>query len=661
MKSQSRLWYGLFTVLMAVALFSMQLSPSHADSDNGVKQQIQQLQAEVDAINAQICALKAQISGIKQGPPGPQGPAGPAGPVGPQGPAGPKGSTGAQGPVGATGPQGPAGPQGQKGADGAAGAQGPAGPAGLTGAQGPKGDTGATGAQGPKGDTGDAGPQGPKGADGADGAAGAQGPKGDKGDTGDPGPQGPKGDQGDPGPAGADGKTGPQGPQGAQGDPGLAISTMNGLVTDIFGRPLSGVTVDLQNANNVTDGVATTGADGTFTFVNLLPGNYVLNLFQDTTSPAQTFNVTLAPGPNNDSFALKAQAATTLTVNVTSTVFPNAPIVGAGVTVTDGHSTVVGSGQTDGQGNLTLSGITPGTVTVTVTANGYQAGNKSITLVAGPNNLSLSLLPVAATTITGVVTVTVGPNKNPLAGAVIVALDSGSKVAGSATSDPHGNYTITGISPGTYTLNCTLSGYTPASANVVVPQNGLTHDFSLVAVQQTTATWTGTVTANNGAPISGASVTLSDQFGHPVISLTTDRNGNFSASNLTPGSLYLGGASANGFQSTSAKVVLTGGTTTTTNFVLQAVNPSDATVTVIVTSGGSPAANANVVVDYGNGSPSTGQTDSVGQVSFPGQLVGIQAAVTVTLGDGSGSSQTQVVQNGFTSGAGPLNSLNFNF
>ena len=691
MKSHSRLSYGLIIFLMVVSAFFMHSIPAIADDDAesghvlSVKQQIAQLQSEIDAINAQIATLKAQISSIPAGPTGPAGPAGPAGPQGPAGPAGPKGDTGAQGPagsagaVGAVGPQGPAGPKGDTGASGAAGPQGPAGatgpqgPAGPTGAAGPKGDTGAqgpAGAAGPKGDTGAQGPAGATGPKGDTGDAGAQGPmgpagpKGDagptgpKGETGDAGPAGPAGPQGDPGPAGKDGAEGPAGPQGPQGDPGLALSTFDGIVEDTSGSPLSGAFVALMNANNVEDGQSTTGADGSFHFVNLLPGNYVVKIFADTSSSGTDFNITLVAGPNSATFRVSTQQSSTLTVTVTSSTFPNGPISGAHVTVLDNASSVVGSGSTDGGGNTVISGLLSEPVTVTVEAQGYSKAVQSLQLSAGANNLKVSLTPDQLVTISGVVTTTSGLNKNPLAGASITLLDSGHKIVGSATSDPHGTYSISGVGSGSYTLGCTLTGYQPVSLNVSVGQANVSQDISMTPVAQQTATWNGTVTGNDGKLIPGASVVLTDNLGHTVASLTTDRNGNFSASGLAASAFDLGTASASGYQQNQAKVVLNAGSTTTTNFVLTAVNPQDATVTVSVNTGGSPAGGATVEIDYANGNQAVGQTDpATGLLTFTNQLVGVAATISVVLSDGTRLSVQTT--NGFQSGSGPSNFLSF--
>ncbi|MEX2534862.1 MAG: S-layer homology domain-containing protein [Trueperaceae bacterium] len=83
--------------------------------------EVEQLRAQVEALNAELEDLRSQFA--EGGQQGPQGPAGPPGPQGPQGEPGPEGPQGPPGPEGPGGPPGPAGPEGP------AGDVGPAGPA----------------------------------------------------------------------------------------------------------------------------------------------------------------------------------------------------------------------------------------------------------------------------------------------------------------------------------------------------------------------------------------------------------------------------------------------------------------------------------------------------------------------------------------------------
>jgi len=160
----------LFTVFSMFSSMTVS-AQGNGNGNNGVTTQIDELRAQLEAIE------------LTPGPTGPQGPSGDAGAQGPIGLTGPQGPAGEQGPIGLTGTQGPQGTQGLIGPSGDTGAQGPIG---LTGPQGPAGE------QGPIGLTGTQGPQGAQGLIGPSGDTGAQGP------IGLTGPQGPAGKDADP-------------------------------------------------------------------------------------------------------------------------------------------------------------------------------------------------------------------------------------------------------------------------------------------------------------------------------------------------------------------------------------------------------------------------------------------------------------------------------
>lgn len=82
----------------------------------------------------------------------------------------------------------------------------------------------------------------------------------------------------------------------------------------------------------------------------------------------------------------------------------------------------------------------------------------------------------------------------------------------------------------------------------------------------TTGTISGTVTdANTGNPIAGASVSTQPT----TLLVTTDAQGRFSISNVTPGS-YTVTASASGYFDESANITVTAGQTSTADLALQA-------------------------------------------------------------------------------------------
>jgi len=130
----------------------------------------------------------------------------------------------------------------------------------------------------------------------------------------------------------------------------------------------------------------------------------------------------------------------------------------AGATVSDGTRTVL----TDAVGQYTISDLPPGTYEVTASKEGYESSSLTVTVLEGNTaeaNLSLIRIIVPGT-ITGIVTDT----------------DDGSAVAGATvsdgtrttTTDATGRYIIASVSPGTYQVTASKSGYESLTSTVTI-------------------------------------------------------------------------------------------------------------------------------------------------------------------------------------------------
>ena len=104
---------------VAIAFLILLSGSAFAQGESANGQPFQYLQQQINELKAQIEAIQTT-----PGPPGPQGPQGEQGPPGPQGATGPAGPQGLQGPQGGPGlpgdigPQGPSGPPGNPGEPG---------------------------------------------------------------------------------------------------------------------------------------------------------------------------------------------------------------------------------------------------------------------------------------------------------------------------------------------------------------------------------------------------------------------------------------------------------------------------------------------------------------------------------------------------------------
>jgi acid phosphatase len=155
--------------------------------------------------------------------------------------------------------------------------------------------------------------------------------------------------------------------------------------------------------------------------------------------------------------------------------------------------------------------------------------------------------------------VTFAQNGSAISGATV------SYTGGSTTTDATGNYTLTNVAAGTYTVSATKSGFFVQNQQVTVAAGATsTANFALA----TGGKVAGKVTAaSTGAGISGASVQCVGGLQATNVTLKTSSTGTY-ASNYIPIGSYTCTASATGHASKSLSVTINTGATTTANFAL---------------------------------------------------------------------------------------------
>jgi len=163
---------------------------------------------------------------------------------------------------------------------------------------------------------------------------------------------------------------------------------------------------------------------------------------------------------------------------------------------------------------------------------------------------------------------------------------SGSKGNGSTTTDSNGNYSFSGLSPGSYTVTASAPGHTTGSSPVTVTAGAnATQNFALVP---TVGSIGGTVTdAQTAAGIVGASVTCTCGG-----SATTGTGGTYSITNVTPGNYSVTFSAAGYVSGTVNSVVVSAGHTTTESLALT----EDGSITGQVTDSATHAAIAGATV-----------------------------------------------------------------
>ncbi len=138
---------------------------------------------------------------------------------------------------------------------------------------------------------------------------------------------------------------------------------------------------------------------------------------------------------------------------------------------------------------------------------------------------------------------------------------------GTATTDGNGNYTISNLANGTYTVTPSLSGYTfsPASASETVNGANITGVNFTAAVVTTTYSLSGTVTLN-GSGLAGVTVTAGSY------SASTNSTGAYTISGLGNGTFTVTPSlSGYTFSPASASETVNGANITGVNFTASAV------------------------------------------------------------------------------------------
>ena len=275
-------------------------------------------------------------------------------------------------------------------------------------------------------------------------------------------------------------------------------------------NPLQNVTVSLSNGS--TTQMMTTGANGNYSFSDLLEGgNFTVtpqlaNYAFDPTNA--TFNNIAA-----DKTANFAAAACSIALNPTQANAPAAGFSGSFAVTTNGCQWTAATNDNW----ITLSGTTTGnqngSVSYSVNANNGAARTGTITV--GGQSFTINQA-AASYIISGQITF----NNSALSN-VSVALSGSS--AGTTTTNAQGNYSFTIAAGGNYTITPTLTGYD------FTPPN---HPFTNV-LSNKTGNFTAAVTANtisgnvkaDGANLQGATVLLT---GGQTATTSTDAGGNYS-------------------------------------------------------------------------------------------------------------------------------------
>jgi Domain of unknown function (DUF1929)/Carboxypeptidase regulatory-like domain len=280
----------------------------------------------------------------------------------------------------------------------------------------------------------------------------------------------------------------------------------------------------------------------------------------------------------------------TVTGNVTNT--SNSPI--SGVSVSAG-----GNGAVTGADGGYILQVPAGQTTLTATLNGYLNASEPVSVTSGQSTqaVTLQIQPVNPGNVTGTV---VNTSSNPLSGVSLKA--AGQNVVSAAD----GTYALNNLPAGPITITASLSSFQIGLASVNVAASAITAAPTITLISGSGAI-TGIIKSSSGAAIVGAAV------GFTGATATTDASGNYSITNVPVGPVQLV-ASANGFQSVTQNLSVSGGIASTANFsltpVIVAPTVTTGTVTGKVTNISNGAILAGATVTW-NGESATSNANGI--------------------------------------------------
>lgn len=361
--------------------------------------------------------------------------------------------------------------------------------------------------------------------------------------------------------AGADAVAG-EAPAGALPKDGLLPPGVGGTVTGTVtgaasGEPVGQITVEALRRTRdglVVVSSAASQADGGYTLAGLFPGEYLLRFGADGYPPVWF------PAAADDAGAEPVAVAAQRTADGTDVVVAGEPAslsgtVDPGDAVDEVPATVTArpawtaddggaapaeyTATTAGDGSYTLAGLpAPGTYELTFEADGYRPATV-VEHVGGGQQRFVSEVRLATGDgrIAGVVT---GAGR-PLGGVTVsTTVGDEAVTAGTPTVGEVGRFVLPGLpTPGTYVLTFTLDGHAAQTAVVELAAGQAVTDLA-VSLSGGAGTVTGTLLAQDGAGLGGATVTVGG-LAEPVTTttLTDGTVGGFTVSGLSPGAYTL--------------------------------------------------------------------------------------------------------------------------
>ena len=404
------------------------------------------------------------------------------------------------------------------------------------------------------------------------------------------------------------------------------LGTISGNVSedldndDIADAPISGVTITLTDEDSGATQTMVTDVDGNYSFIDLEPGEYTLteqpeseidpdyvDVFDGDESPEDlddavdalnddTIAVTLEPGEDDEDNNFVEEQLGTISGNVSEDLdnddIADAPISGVTITLTDEDSGATQTMVTDVDGNYSFIDLEPGEYTITEqpeseidpdyvdvfdgdespedlddAVDALNDDTIAVTLEPGEDDEDNNFVEEQLGTISGNVSEDLDNDDiadAPISGVTITLTDEDSGATQTMVTDVDGNYSFIDLEPGEYTiteqpeseidpdyvdvfdgdespedLDDAVDALNDDTIAVTLEPGEDDEDNNFVEEQLGTISGNVSEDLDNDdvadAPISGVTITLTDEDSGATQTMVTDVDGNYSFIDLEPG------------------------------------------------------------------------------------------------------------------------------
>jgi hypothetical protein len=227
----------------------------------------------------------------------------------------------------------------------------------------------------------------------------------------------------------------------------------------------------------------------------------------------------------------------------------NGPVTGAAVTLISVEGRQLGRSIAQGDGSFAIDVPGRGSYVLIASAEGYQPQASSIVIADTPVSHDILLIGGRSSLAGSVRSADSGA---PITGAIVVVTDLRGDVLATATTDEKGEFTVIDLVQGPVTVAIGSPRYRPSAQTVEIAGVGTTR---IEVELRPGAHVRGTVRAGE-APLSDARVTLVDNAGNVIATITTGTDGRYAFSDLDAGTYTV---IATGYPPKASELTVSGG------------------------------------------------------------------------------------------------------